>query len=116
MVTSSSLRMGMERTCERNCESGIRWGECELVPAYVVLLTELLGEGSAHDGAALVGGSLEVSGAALAAGGGNHCENCQYFHSSSNSPLNGVNGKRDVLLSNFIVAVSRGVCVTTVGN
>lgn len=39
---------------------------------YVVLLAQLLGEGSAHDGAALVRGGLEVSGAALAAGGGNH--------------------------------------------
>lgn len=34
----------------------------------VVLLTELLGEGSAHDNAALGGGGLEVSSAALAAG------------------------------------------------
>jgi hypothetical protein len=36
---------------------------------YVVLLTELLGEGSAEDDTALAGGGLEVSSAALAAGG-----------------------------------------------
>lgn len=34
---------------------------------YVVLLAKLLAEGSAHDGAALAGGSLEVSRTALAA-------------------------------------------------
>ena len=40
---------------------------------YVVLLTELLAEGSAHDDTALAGGSLEVSGAALAAGSRDVC-------------------------------------------
>ena len=40
---------------------------------YVVLLTELLGEGSAHDGTALGGVSLVVSGTALATRGRNHC-------------------------------------------
>jgi hypothetical protein len=41
--------------------------------AYVVLLTQLLAEGSAHDDTALARGSLEVSGTALAAGRGDHC-------------------------------------------
>ena len=40
---------------------------------YVVLLTELLGEGSAHDNTALVRGSLEVSGTALASGRRDDC-------------------------------------------
>jgi hypothetical protein len=38
------------------------------IKTNVVLLTELLGEGSAHDNTALVRGSLEVSSTALAAG------------------------------------------------
>jgi hypothetical protein len=40
--------------------------------ANVVLLTQLLAEGSAHDDTALARGSLEVSGTALAAGRGDH--------------------------------------------
>lgn len=43
------------------------------IETYVVLLTELLAEGSAHDDTALAGGSLEVSGAALAAGSRDVC-------------------------------------------
>jgi hypothetical protein len=43
---------------------------------YVVLLTELLGEGSAHDGTALGGVSLVVSGTALATRGRNHWNIC----------------------------------------
>lgn len=38
----------------------------------VVLLAQLLAEGSAHDDTALAGGSLEVSGTALATRGRNH--------------------------------------------
>jgi hypothetical protein len=66
--------------------------------SYVVLLTELLAEGSTHDGTALGRGGLVVSGAALAAGGGDHC--CllaSYPHCVRSE---------DKLLLNFILAVS----------
>lgn len=82
-----------------------------LIETYVVLLTELLGERSAHDGTALVRGSTVVSGAALAARRGDH-----YNPSISISiPLpkdkqhfNRAKRGGNVLLSNFIVAVSKG--------
>lgn len=41
---------------------------------YVVLLAQLLAEGSAHDDTALAGGSLEVGGAALAARSRDGCD------------------------------------------
>ena len=44
------------------------------VGAYVVLLTELLGERSAHDDTALGRGCLEVSGTALATGSRDDCK------------------------------------------
>lgn len=39
----------------------------------VVLLAQLLAKGSAHDDTALAGAGLEVSGTALAPGGGEVC-------------------------------------------
>ena len=65
--------MGMERTCKggglsegqlKRQKAGAR--EEEAKETYIVLFAELLGEGSAHDDTALAGGSLEVSGTALA--------------------------------------------------
>jgi hypothetical protein len=47
--------------------------------ADVVLLAELLGEGSAHDNTALVRGSLEVSSTALAAGRSEGRVNLDHF-------------------------------------
>ena len=51
------------------------WGEImsSFGGTHVVLLTELLGERSAHDDTALVRGSLEVSGTALASGRRDDC-------------------------------------------
>ena len=40
-----------------------------LLDTYVVLLAQLLGKGRTHDGAALVGRSIEVAGTGLAPGG-----------------------------------------------
>lgn len=64
MVTSSSFRMGIERTF--NIVRIVAKTFVGDVQTHVVLLTELLGERSAHDDTALVRGSLEVSGTALA--------------------------------------------------
>lgn len=79
MVTSSSLRMGMLRTYLRNLQLGTGLsvhGEATAAAeaeTNVVLLTELLGEGGAHDGAALGRVSLEVRGSALATRGRSNC-------------------------------------------
>lgn len=104
MRTSSSLRIGMARTCawERRLAGGlvcgclvrgfrrILFGSCWFCPgvsgvfwrgddreemdiSYVVLLTELLAERGAHDGAAHAGRSTEVRLARLSPGGGEGC-------------------------------------------
>lgn len=69
MVTSSSLRMGMERTFKL-LDSNSLLLVVEVEMPYVVLLTELLGKGSAHDVATNAGGGAEVRLAGLAAAGG----------------------------------------------
>jgi hypothetical protein len=99
MVTSSSLRMGMERTCRRILvrivpdHAGVPylfpllktltgqtriwnmeiWKRC-LVCTYSVLLAELLGQTGAHNAAALAGGGLEVRLAGLAPRRGEGCK------------------------------------------
>ena len=53
---------------------------------HVVLLAELLGERGAHDDTALVRGSLEVSGTALASGRRDLCRDVR----NENRSINGV--------------------------
>lgn len=61
----------------------VRAGAGAVRGAYVVLLAQLLGEGRAHDGAALMGRSVEVAGTGLAPGGVNDYGSCQYAISSA---------------------------------
>lgn len=48
--------------------SAVEFGEIFVWKTYIVLLAQLLAQGSAHDDTALAGGGLEVSGTALASG------------------------------------------------
>ena len=68
--------MGMLRTCGRICVRDHSAVEVDVVTGtYVVLLTELLGEGSAHDDTALAGGGTEVSLSRLSSRAGDtYCE------------------------------------------
>lgn len=55
-------------SCMQWC--GVRFGDVEK-STYVVLLTEFLAQGGAHDGSSLAGGSAEVRLARLPSGAGN---------------------------------------------
>ncbi len=85
---------------------------------YVVLLAQLLAEGSAHDDTALAGGSLEVGGAALAARSRDGCDSTSQSVCSVIFQKHGASrasGMYSLLLTLTIVTVGGGRLTTKKG-